>query len=239
MIYITGDTHGLTDVQKLKDDSYIKAGDYLIIAGDVAVCWSEKFDKETVRYWEKKPYTVLFVDGNHENFTKLLSYPIEEWNGGKVHFIAPNLIHLMRGQVFTIEGKTFFTFGGGISIDKAYRRPFISWWPDEEPTAAECEEGLANLDKVNWKVDYVVTHAAPEWIVRGPISQIHPMLQEDCECEKYLDTIYDKLDFKMWFCGHYHLDAMLTRYKMLELYQDVVRIDKGYPIVNAGWSEQK
>ena len=69
------------------------------------------------------PYTILFVDGNHENFDRLLSeFPIEDWNGGKVHKIRPNIIHLMRGHVFEIEGKRIFAMGGGYSVDKYMRR---------------------------------------------------------------------------------------------------------------------
>ena len=43
--------------------------------------------------------------------------PVSEWNGGKVHFVRPNVIHLMRGQVFTLQGQTYFTFGGASSHD--------------------------------------------------------------------------------------------------------------------------
>lgn len=35
------------------------------------------------------------------------SYPVEEWHGGKVHFIKPSVIHLMRGQVFDIDDLKF------------------------------------------------------------------------------------------------------------------------------------
>ena len=61
------------------------------------------------------PFTIAFVDGCHENFDLLEQYPIEEWNGGKIHRISENIVHMMRGQVFYIQGKKIFTFGGGIS----------------------------------------------------------------------------------------------------------------------------
>ena len=49
---------------------------------------------------EDRPFTTLFCEGNHENFDRLYSYPVEKWNGGNVHKIRPSVIHLMRGQVF-------------------------------------------------------------------------------------------------------------------------------------------
>lgn len=66
---------------------------------------------------DSQPWTTLFVDGNHENFELLDDYPVSSWHGGKVHFIKESVIHLMRGQIDTIDGQTFFTFGGGYSCD--------------------------------------------------------------------------------------------------------------------------
>ena len=44
-------------------------------------------------------------------------YPTEEWNGGKIQRIRPHVIHLMRGQVFDLQGYSFFTMGGARSHD--------------------------------------------------------------------------------------------------------------------------
>lgn len=36
------------------------------------------------RSWlNDRPFTTLFVDGNHENFDLLNAYPVENWHGGK------------------------------------------------------------------------------------------------------------------------------------------------------------
>ena len=90
----------------------------IAVCGDFGGIWDSS---NTEKYWldwlEKKKFTILFVDGNHENFDLLNAFPVTEWNGGKVHVIRKNIIHLMRGQVFTIEGIRFFTFGGGQSHD--------------------------------------------------------------------------------------------------------------------------
>ncbi len=45
------------------------------------------------------PYTILFLDGNHECFHEIFAYPEEMWNGGRIRRIRPNALHLMRGQV--------------------------------------------------------------------------------------------------------------------------------------------
>ena len=118
-IYITGDTHGTYDVNKfMKIKDMLTEDDYIIVLGDFGICWDNSGHDNIVRnFWSSFECTVLFVDGNHENHTLLNSYPISEWNGGKVHAIGDKIKHLMRGQIFEIEGKTFFTMGGAASHD--------------------------------------------------------------------------------------------------------------------------
>ena len=66
-----------------------------------------------VKILRRSPYTILWVQGNHENYDLIGEYPLEEWHGGKVrHIIRDKVILLERGQVFEIEGKSFFAFEG-------------------------------------------------------------------------------------------------------------------------------
>ena len=66
---------------------------------------------------ERLPFTLAFVDGNHENYDAIESYHVEEWHGGKIQRIRPHVLHLMRGQIFELEGYRFFTMGGARSHD--------------------------------------------------------------------------------------------------------------------------
>lgn len=123
MIYITGDIHG--DPTRFSKEAFpeqdtMTKEDYVIVCGDFGLVW-DKEESKNEKYWlnwlQNKPFTTLFVDGNHENHDRLDAMPVSEWNGGKVHFVRPNVIHLMRGQVFTLQGQTYFTFGGASSHD--------------------------------------------------------------------------------------------------------------------------
>lgn len=249
-IFVTGDTHGLHDFSKLsktnfKERNELTKDDYLIIAGDFGGVWNgiidirevEKenncdinwqksplvdMDNHTLKQYQELPCTVLFVDGNHENFNALNKYEVKEWNGGKVHFIRDDIIHLMRGQVFEIAGKKFFTMGGANSIDKMYRKKDVSWWEEEMPTMEECYAASETLDKHNWEVDYVITHAAPDNI----LYQISPTFQHDL-ITNYLFSIDKSLKFKHWYFGHYHIDEDFERdgeEKYHCLYQRVIEI---------------
>ena len=222
VIYITGDTHGLvqrfnTLKEKYNEDKWTE-NDYLIICGDFGyIFFNNGPENRFLDELEKKPYTICFVDGNHENFPAIYSYPVTNWNGGKTHQIRNNIYHLMRGQIFEIEGKTFFTMGGAYSIDKACRKEGESWWPEETPNNEEYKEASANLKKAGKKVDYIITHTMPSCMIRrlGMYPNGH-----DIELTGYLEWIYYEMDYIHWYCGHWHEDKDLTD-EFTILYEDV------------------
>lgn len=244
MIYITGDTHG--EFERFGSHYFDAAkGDYVIICGDFGNLWD---NSNTEKYWRKwlkeKPFTVLFIDGNHENYDMLSAFPITEWNGGKIHKIADNIIHLMRGQVFDIDGIRFFTMGGASSHDidagvlepsdpdftikrkkldremALYRINRVSWWAEELPSEEEMAEGLANLERVGNKVDVIFTHCMPSSVQdiysRGQYK--HDRLTD------YLDIVKEKCEFKMWFFGHYHENRIIGQ-RFTMLYKEKIRLD--------------
>ena len=127
----------------------------------------------------------------------------------------------MRGQVFTIADKTVFTFGGGLSIDRIYRTSGLTWWPQEEPSESECREAMDNLESHHFQIDYIVTHAGPESIVRNENNSAHNLLRLDCQAEKFLDIVLESTKYKHWFCGHYHFDMEIPNRKLSVLYQKV------------------
>ena len=226
-VVLSGDTHGTLDISKVIDffnehDGFTR-DDYLIILGDVAVCGFSKEDEmQTKDVLNELPVTVLFIDGNHENFSELNSYDVEQWNGGKVHFIRDNIIHLMRGQVFNIGGKKFFTFGGAYSIDRDTRIKDYTWFPEEIPTDEEYEEGLANLEKNDFEVDYILTHTGPSEAVS--YMGYGEWADEEVTLRKYLQRIADNTDFKAWYFGHFHEDAEIED-TFYCLYEDLVELD--------------
>ena len=212
MIRITGDPHG--DISRFYElyynhgEGHWTKDDILIFCGDWGFLFlNNKTENSFLDDLSSRPYTICFVDGNHENFDAINTYPIIEWNGGKAHQIRKNIFHLMRGQVFEIDGKTFFTMGGAYSIDKGSRTPGYSWWPDELPTDADYKEATSNLQKYGMKVDYIITHTLPrEMILRlGKYPDAH-----DMELTGFLEWVMYEVDFKHWYCGHWHDDKELN-----------------------------
>ena len=58
-----------------------------------------------------------------------------------------------RGYRFSIQGRTFMSFGGAASLDAAYRRTRGTWWASEMPTPEEVAAAVAAGG-----VDVLVTH---------------------------------------------------------------------------------
>ena len=228
MIYITGDTHGNIDFAKLKkyfSNRYVTKKDYLIILGDAGIVWSE----EDCYIWDYAMLglTVLFIDGNHENFELLNKFPIVTYKGAKCHRLYRDIYHIMRGEIININGLSFFCMGGATSIDKAQRLNRISWWEEENISNKDILNGLNNLDKYNYRVDYVLSHAAPSFVVRKMFNY-----QMDGNTE-ILARFQSQIEFKYWYFGHYHENKKWGKYRCF--YGDILEIpamDKGKKKIN-------
>ena len=255
MIYITGDTHAdfrRFSTKNFPEQKEMTKDDYIIICGDFGGIWNYLYSDTTEKYWlkwlEDKPFTILFVDGNHENFDRLgKEFRIVNYHGGKAHQIRSNIYHLMRGYVFEFEGKKFFTFGGASSHDiqdgilkiedystlsdlvkdynKRTRRGemlrinHISWWKKELPTSLEMKRGIENLNKVNFEVDYVISHCLPQSV----ISIMYPNSSD--KLTRYFDNLVLNcgLKFQRWHCGHFHMTKTLFGKYDIH-YEDIERI---------------
>jgi len=192
---------------------------------------------------DNKPFTTLFVCGNHENYDRLYEYPVEEWNGGKIHKIRDSIFHLMRGQIFDLQGKKFFTFGGASShdvqdgileqddsrindwyrdYDKMFRINHVSWWKEELPPDKEMAEGVMNLEKNDFQVDYVITHS-PYTSVLRQMDGGAGLYQSD-KLTDYLQQIKDKVIYQKWFFGHMHVNQNFPEDNAIAIYEQIIRI---------------
>lgn len=250
-IYLTGDTHA--DFRRFNTECFpeqkeMNKNDYVIILGDFGGVWDKEKESNNEKYWLKwlsdKPYTTLFIDGNHENYDRLLhQYPEKEWHGGHVHEIRPNVLHLMRGYVFTIDECSFFVFGGARSHDidggilepddpyfkekkkrldrnmVCYRINHVSWWKEEMPNQMEMDRGLQNLQEHHNKVDFILSHDCPA----STLALFSHGFYKCDELNRYLEEIRANTEFKKWFFGHYH-DNQMAGMQEIMLFEQIIRI---------------
>ena len=250
-VYITGDTHGNFHRFTTRNFPHLKGmdrNDYIIITGDFGGVWAgEQADRHDLDWLEDKPFTTLFVCGNHENFDLLNAYPEQEWHNGRVHAVRPHVLHLMRGQIFDTGGLTWFVMGGTASHDiqdgildpaepdfeRKYRRMRQigayfrvlgqSWWPEEMPSDEEYAEAVANLEWAEWSVDCILTHCAPTSVTKA----FDPSYQPD-KLTDFLETVRRRCRFSRWFCGHHHLNRVIDERFIIQ-WEQITRIDIGNP----------
>ena len=225
-IFITGDTHGDYDIGKLATDTFnprrLDKDDYLIVAGDFGLVFNPVQSSGREEYWLRwlasKPFTTLFVDGNHENFDRLDGMPVETWHGGRVHRVNDSVLHLMRGEAFDIAGRKVFCLGGARSHDIEYREEGVSWWPQEMPSADDRAHAWETLDAIGWKADIVITHCAP-----ANFQHALDVGYGNDELTTFLFDVERKLDYGRWFFGHYHEDEEIDG-RARAVYNDIVEV---------------
>lgn len=252
MVYITGDCHAdfrKFSAKRFAEQKEMTREDFVIVCGDFGGIWK---DDEQERYWlnwlAQKPFTLLFVDGNHENFDRLCGgeFEVVDFHGGKAHKIRENIYHLMRGFVFELCGKTFFAFGGASSHDiddgildradftserefrktyknwyragKIFRVNHESWWAQELPSQEEMDRGRRNLEAHGNRVDFVVSHCLPQTLVHILVGG-----KADSLTIYFNMLMQNGLQVGSWYCGHYHTDQwLINRFRVL--YHDIIRI---------------
>ena len=246
-ILITGDTHGdfsRFTKKKFPEGKNLTKNDYMIICGDFGGVWNDSAEQKNNLDWlENLPFTTLFITGNHENYDLLEQFPRKEWRGGMVRQIRPSVLNLMRGQVFELDGKKFFTMGGASCHDVQdgildpddplfaikYRRlnrrgayfrvKHYSWWEQELPNAQEYQTARENLNKNNWSMDYIITHCAPTSIQKIVGNETH----EVNALTDFLEEVSQKCAFKLWFFGHYHQNLVIKE-KYILLYGQIIQL---------------
>lgn len=221
MLYITGDTHG--DINRFHDKKLkkLKQGDSLIICGDFGFLWDKSPEEtENLRALQNRKYNILFADGTHENFELLDSYPLVEYCGGMARKIADNIYHLLRGQVYVIEDKGIFTFGGGESHDLDILLDLNLWQEREVPTMEEMRQGVANIKHHGRSLSYIISHEPPASIKQ----KIDRNLNIN-ETNLYLDQLMREVTYEKWFFGSLHIDKAFSD-KMFAVFNDILCADK-------------
>lgn len=225
MIYATGDMHGDYSIFSQKKFRQINENDTLIICGDFGFIWSgDTKEEKTLDRLAKKKYTICFVDGTHENFKLLDRYPVVDFEGGKAHKIRDNIYHLMRGQVFEIEGEKIFTMGGGESPDIDMRNA-DTVFDEEAPTREQMREGAKNLEKYKFKIDYVVTHEPAQ-----KIKYFLKLKDDDAPrvsgLNAYFQQLSENVEYTRWFFGSLHEDKFVSP-SQIAVFQNLINVQTG------------
>jgi hypothetical protein len=218
-IWVTGDFHGTLDMYKFNNNDFPEKEehkeDILFQGGDFGLLFEDPMPQFNVRIIDnlsKKYPMLLVVPGNHENYKMIRSLPTCQKFKGKWYKLRDNILLAKRGEIYHIKGKKFLTLSGALSIDKHRRVLDVSYWEEELWTEKEKKRLKKNLDKVNWEVDYVISHTAPKRIIQKMLD--NPRYRKMfITTEKVVDPtseffeeIEKDLKFEHWYFGHMHED---------------------------------
>ena len=200
-IFVTGDTHGPQSIGCFSVDGFmsrlntasfpeqksLSKDDFVVICGDFGGVWySDRLfvrespnEKNALDWLESKPFTTLFVPGNHENYDRLTGcrdealiaswffakmapeekdklrrgYPRIAWHGGFVRQIRPSVLMLESGWIFDIDGQACFAFGGARSHDIRDGILDPAQYPDESAFKKDYKikkSGYIRVKGVSW-----------------------------------------------------------------------------------------
>lgn len=200
-IGITGDTHGDVNLEKFNRAKKLRYS-HVLVCGDFGYIFGgTNSEEQRLDRINELGLKIFFVDGNHENFDIMDQYPVSEWNGGKVQYIRPNIIHLMRGEIYDFFGNKVFCLGGAASTDKEWRMEDYDWWKEELPNHRERQYALENLERHGNEVDIVITHT----VFSEALKALGAEYRAD-DFTEYLSIINKTIKYRKWYFGHMHID---------------------------------
>lgn len=240
--YITGDKHrNFRSIKKFCRKKRTRKQDVLIILGDAGInFYEDDRDEKLKRYISKMNITLFCLHGNKEKRPQNINtYGVRNFCGGKVYYEPeyPNINFAVDGEIYLLGGKKYIVIGGAHSIDKLRCIEENSpYWDDEMPddaTKMRVENTLKNQDN---SIYGVLTHTCPIRYMPTEVflsnkkpaktkglfrflkckNKLKPFTPDiDRSTEEWLEQIEGKLDYKIWFCGHYHVDKEIDRICML------------------------
>lgn len=258
-IFVTGDCHAR--FEKFSSDNFpigkeLDKNDYVIILGDVGILWDKELSKNE-KYWidwlENKPWTTLFILGNHDNYNRWEQIPKELWHGGYVQKLAPSVIRLCYGEIFDIAGKTFLGLSGARSHD--IQHGIID--PADYATREEMNRACRKLEKKHggWQFTMYRIKGESWWPQEVPTTEERLYLLNNLEkCNKkvdyvlsheapascvallgggyykpdeysvFLEELRGSIDYGKWCFAHYHVDRP-AGYKEICYYENITRIE--------------
>ncbi|MDE7104761.1 MAG: metallophosphoesterase, partial [Ruminococcus sp.] len=214
MIYITGNIHGnIFPIYKLYNVLNPTSEHIVVILGDVAVnYYLDNMDRRFKKKMSKLQPTFFCIHGNHEcRPQNITSYKQKKWKGGIVSYEEefPNILFPADGEIFTLDEMKCLVIGGAYSVDKDYRLKYgYQWWSDEQPSdkiKRFTEEQISNN-----KIDIVFSHTCPyKYIPTECFLSGIDQSTVDNSTERWLDEIEDILEYKAWYCGHWHTNKRI------------------------------
>jgi predicted phosphodiesterase len=171
---ITGDVHGHLDFYT----ALVKDVDFSVQLGDMGFNYSKLESLDPTKH--------RFVPGNHDNYDNL----------------PPHAFQADWGQV-VMGDLEFFYIRGAYSVDKAYRIPHRSWWPQEEMEYRSAQECIDTIAVLQPKI--ILSHDCPFVCYREGVLT-NPVKIDPSRTTQILSAVFEVWKPELWVFGHHHND---------------------------------
>lgn len=216
----------------------------IIVLGDAALNYLlNENDKHLKRILQNSGYTWYLVRGNHEERPQNVSGVIQEYDDETDGLIwvekdYPKIKYFQDGGTYNLGPWRTLVIGGAYSVDKYYRlaragfdaqsvtpenrnfiQTFAHWFYDEQLSTQEQHEIFNAVQGADF--DIVLSHTCPvQW---EPTDLFLPNINQatvDKTMEIFLSEIEANINYRMWFCGHYHAERRLSSNAQM-IYEDI------------------
>ncbi len=220
--FITGDCHGNFDKIEIFCRCHnTNKNDIIIVLGDAGInYWLGAKDERLKSRLSELPISFLCIAGNHEEKPQnIQGYEEKLWKGGIVYYepIYENLLFAKDGEIYEFGDKKAIAIGGAYSVDKEWRLKLgLPWYESEQPSEEIKAYVESQLSKINWNVDYVLSHTCP--LKYEPTDLFLDFIDQnmvDKSTEKWLTDIDNRLSYNKWYFGHFHDDRKYEKAEML------------------------
>lgn len=142
----------------------------------------------------------------------------------------PNIFFAIDGEVYTFDGKKYMAAGGAHSIDKL-RCLEKGWpyWEDEMPNNTVKKKVENKLAAEQNRIYGMLTHTCPiRYLPREMFLSTSQKAKKkkkrpketfvpdiDRSTEQWLGRLEKRLKYKVWYCGHYHIDKPIDKVRMM------------------------
>jgi len=147
--------------------------------------------------------------GNHEPWAEIT--PLLDAHPGQAVRVSEVTWLLPRPARLQIAGREILSLGGAASVDREWRVPGVSWWPDEAITDEHVADAIAG-----GRADVMLTHESPARTPLGTVNQIlrsNPLgfpkstLIESAASRSRITRVWDAVHPRHLLHGHMHVAA--------------------------------
>jgi len=175
-MYFIGDIHGKTNEYKMLLKEF--GEEPSIQLGDFGFGFSKNINAIEM------PAQHKFIRGNHDNPAIARTHP--------------NYL----GEFGYLKDSGIFFISGGLSVDKMWRVPGLSWWFDEQLSTKQMEECEALYNQI--KPGVVASHECPEFLIKSIYTNAMKLSIPSVTAQ-LLERLWHSHQPGIWVFGHHHV----------------------------------